>query len=237
MFLGIYDIDEYVAIHAPAHRFSSGAAYAPTSLTYSIYEEGGATGLDEGVNMTPASPFDAITGCYLSRRQLTADAGFERNKTYVVVVKATVDSVSAIDMHIFQIRAKAAIAGDAMTLTSAYDAAKSAAPAGSKMDVVDAPNATAIAAIQNGLAKDATLTTVKTVTDKLDTALEADGGVYRLTTNAPEQAPSGSSSAPTAVEIRQEMDANSTQLAAILEDTGTTIPALIDTSLKSGAIS
>jgi len=42
---------------------------------------------------------------------------------------------------------------------------------------------------------------------------------------------------PTAVEIRQEMDGNSTQLAAILEDTGTTIPGLINADSGAGAIS
>ena len=104
MFLGTYGIDEYVAIPAVTHRFSSGAAYAPTAITYSIYEEGNTTGLDENVDMTPASPFDGVTGLYYARRQLTAAAGFENNKTYVVVVKATVDSVAAIDAHVFQIR-------------------------------------------------------------------------------------------------------------------------------------
>jgi hypothetical protein len=104
MFLGTYAIDEYVNIPAVTHRFSSGAAYAPSSITYSIYEEGNATGIDENIDMTPASPFDSIVGCYYARRQLTAAAGFENNKTYVVVIKATVDSVAAIDVHIFQIR-------------------------------------------------------------------------------------------------------------------------------------
>ena len=42
--------------------------------------------------------------------------------------------------------------GDAMTLTAAYDAAKTAAQAGDEMDLIDAPNATAVTAIQNGLA-------------------------------------------------------------------------------------
>ncbi len=42
--------------------------------------------------------------------------------------------------------------GDAMTLTAAYDAAKTAAQAGDEMDLIDAPNATAVAAIQAGLA-------------------------------------------------------------------------------------
>ena len=41
--------------------------------------------------------------------------------------------------------------GDAMTLTAAYDAAKTAAQAGDEMDLIDAPNATAVAAIQAGL--------------------------------------------------------------------------------------
>jgi hypothetical protein len=105
MFLGVYDIDEYVAITAATHRFSSGAAYAPTVLTYSIYEEGNTTGLDENVDMVVAAPFDSIVGVYYIRRQLTAAAGFERGKTYVVVIKATVDSVAANEVHVFQIRA------------------------------------------------------------------------------------------------------------------------------------
>jgi hypothetical protein len=104
MFLGTYGIDEYLAIPAVTHRFSSGVAYAPTAITYSIYEEGSATGLDENVDMVPASPFDSVTGFYYARRQLTAAAGFEANKTYVVLVKATVDSVSAIETHVFQVR-------------------------------------------------------------------------------------------------------------------------------------
>lgn len=104
MYLGSFGIDEYVGIPAATHRFSSGAAYAPTSLTYSIYEEATTTGIDEDVDMTPASPFDSITGCYWVRRQLTAAAGFEAGKNYLVVVKATVDSVAAIQMHTFQVR-------------------------------------------------------------------------------------------------------------------------------------
>lgn len=39
---------------------------------------------------------------------------------------------------------------------------------------------------------------------------------------------------PTAVQIRQEMDSNSTQLASILEDTGTTLPATLDQMMDNG---
>lgn len=176
MFLGIFDLDEYVPIPAPTHRFSSGAAYQPTSLTYSIYDAGNSEPIVEDADMVPTSPFDSITGCYLSRRHLTTDAGFERNKTYLVVVKATVDSVPAIDMHFFQIRAKAAAVGEPMTLTPAYDAAKYAASAGAQMNLIDAPNAAAVAAIQSGLATGTNVSDAQTAiisaTSDLDTQLD-----------------------------------------------------------------
>jgi len=105
MYLGSFGIDDYVGIPAATHRFTTGAAYAPTVLTYSIYEEGGTTGIDEDVDMVPGTPFDAIVGCYWIRRQLTAAAGFELGKNYMVAVKATVDSVAAIQMHTFQMAA------------------------------------------------------------------------------------------------------------------------------------
>lgn len=81
----------------------------------------------------------------------------------------------------------------------------------------------------------AEITSIKGVTDKLDTAMELDGAVYRLTENALEEAPS-SGSAPTVEQIRAEIDSNSSQLAAILEDTGTTIPALINSDSGAGTI-
>lgn len=82
---------------------------------------------------------------------------------------------------------------------------------------------------------DTEVAAIKTVTDKLDTALELDGAVYRLTTNALEQAPTGGS-APTAAEIADAVwdeasaghtDAGKagaqvwTAVDAILADTGT----------------
>lgn len=72
----------------------------------------------------------------------------------------------------------------------------------------------ALATAANLATVDTVVDAVKVTTDKLDSALELDGAVYRYTTNALEQAPTGGS-APTAVAIRQEIDTNSTQLAAI----------------------
>jgi len=77
-----------------------------------------------------------------------------------------------------------------LTLHADYDAAKSAAAAGDEMDLVDAPNATAVAAIQSGLGTAANQTTLDGKADTIAGYLD-------------------------------------TEIAAILEDTGTTIPGLI----------
>lgn len=106
MYLGSWDIDDYLPIPAVTHRFSSGAAYAPTAITYSIYEDGTTSGIDEDVAMGSTAPFVGVTGLYYARRQLTTTAGFEAGKNYLVVIQATVDSVAAIDTHLFQIKAK-----------------------------------------------------------------------------------------------------------------------------------
>lgn len=71
---------------------------------------------------------------------------------------------------------------------------------------------------------DTEIAAILVIAQRLDTALELDGAVYRFTVNALEQAPTGGS-APTVTQIRQEIDANSTQLAAIL--------ALLDTEIAA----
>ena len=102
-YLGSWKIGDYVTITATTHQFSTGNAYAATgNVTYSIYEDSNATQLIDA-NAMPT--FDSITGLYLGRQQLTTALGFERSKHYTVLVKATVDSVSAITTHTFQINA------------------------------------------------------------------------------------------------------------------------------------
>jgi hypothetical protein len=63
--------------------------------------------------------------------------------------------------------------------------------------------------------------------DHLWEMTEDDAGTRRLTVNSLELAPTGGS-APTAVAIRQELDANSTQLAAIVADTNELQAELVD---------
>ena len=187
MYLGTYGIDEYVAIPAVTHRFSSGAAYAPTAITYSIYEEGNTTGLDENIDMTPASPFDSVTGLYYARRQLTAAAGFENNKTYVCVVKATVDSVAALDVHVFQIRPQQT--GDSYARLGAPAGASVSADVAAIKTVVDTVQADTdlLDDVSGGLADIHTdVAAVKTVVDTIqaDTDLldDVDGGLADIHT-------------------------------------------------------
>src|SRR3990172_8533252 len=100
MYIGEYRIDDYVTLIATTHRFSSGAAYAPTSITYRVYED--ATDV-EIVADTTMTNFDTQTGFYLNRIQCTAALGYEAGKTYTALIKATVDSVAAITAYTWRI--------------------------------------------------------------------------------------------------------------------------------------
>lgn len=113
----------------------------------------------------------------------------------------------------------------------AYEAAKT----GDQMDLINVPNASAVSVIQSGLATATNLNLVKQVTDKVDTALELDGDVYRFTTNSLEMIPAASAeiTAENIENIRIEIDTNSTKLAEILEDTSTSIPSAIS-SIPTG---
>ena len=82
------------------------------------------------------------------------------------------------------------------SLTAAYDPAKTAAQVGAAMTLTPAYDAAKVAASQSSLTAvddllDTEVGAIKLVTDKLDTALELDGAVYRYTVNALEQAPVG----------------------------------------------
>ena len=104
--------------------------------------------------------------------------------------------ISYIDTEVAAIKAKTdnlpaspAAVGSEMTLTAAYDAAKTAAT-------------------------QASVNAIDTIVNKLDTTLVLDTDVYQFTANALELAPtSGDGGGATAEQIRVEMDTNSTKLA------------------------
>lgn len=142
----------------------------------------------------------------------------------------------------------------AKTLTAAYDAAKAAAPAGAKMDLVDAPNATAVTAIQSGLATAAKLLAyVKSILRK-DQAADADiAGTYDATTDSlqaiRDTEPLGSAmrgtdganttTPPSTADIKTAMEGIGSHLTLIKAvtdaqgDTGAGLTALGDTRLAN----
>jgi hypothetical protein len=113
----------------------------------------------------------------------------------------------------------------------------------------NAVNASALAAdavteIQSGLATAAALdavdnfvdtevSAIKAVTDKLDTALELDVAVYRFTTNALEQAPTGGS-APTASQIADEVQTRT--IAAVTTVNGLAANTVTASALAADAV-
>lgn len=108
-----------------------------------------------------------------------------------------------------------AVAGDAMTLTAAYDAAKTAATQTSVDDLpTNAELATAL-----GTADDATLAAIAALTIPSLAAIAA-----QITTDHGAGSYVRNTEPPTAVQNRQEMDSNSTRLAAIDAKT-TALPA------------
>jgi hypothetical protein len=168
----------------------------------------------------------------------------------VAAVKAKTDLIPASPAATGDIPSAATVAGAVRTELTAelahLDAdVSSRAAAGDEMDLVDAPNATAIAAIQSGLSTltaggvrtelstelgriDAAVSTRATpaqVNTEADQAL-ADVGLTSTITGRIDAAIStrlaGASytAPPSAASIRSEIDSNSTQLAAIAAKTG-----------------
>jgi len=103
-YLGTWKIDDYLQIPATTHKFSTGESFDASSITYRIYEDGeGGSQEDEIISDTNMTQFDSETGFYLNREQLTENSGFETGKCYTIFIKVTVDEISDIMVHTFQI--------------------------------------------------------------------------------------------------------------------------------------
>lgn len=100
-----------------------------------------------------------------------------KSSTFIQAIVAGISELAtygltALNILLTSTGIKVATNGDktGYALTSAYDAAKSAAAPGAKMDLIDAPNGTAVTAIQNGLSKPGT---AQTITPPADMALNS----------------------------------------------------------------
>jgi hypothetical protein len=107
-YLGSWAIDDVITVMTTTHRFSTGAAYAATgNVDLWVYEDVTAA----QIQTLTMSAFDSITGLYEEQVTLSTANGFEAGKHYTVLIQATVDSVSAITTHNFQIEAEVNVQG------------------------------------------------------------------------------------------------------------------------------
>jgi hypothetical protein len=206
----------------------------------SVYKASSTTQSTAGITLSV--DFDGVTGLNNVLIDLSADAFYAVGEDYsVVITTGTVNSVSVVGTVLahFSIENRFQEAD----VTKIAGAAVSTATAQIGVNIVSQDN------IDFGALQKASITEAVPTAADIKTALEADGsklyhlwetteddgGVRRFTANALEEAPS-SGSAPTVEQIRAEIDSNSTKLASILEDTGTTIPALINAGAGAGTI-
>jgi len=171
IYLGEFTIDDYIPIIVQAHDTSGSAADLDSgSFNLDFYEIAYDTGTWAAMttpDTTLNTKLDSKTGLYAGSVQATAANGFEAGKFYALLIgSGTIDSQTPATLITFRIRAD-----------------------GQRPDEVASRIMTALPA--ESVATAANLATVDGIVDKLDTAMEADGAVYRFTTNSLEQAPSG----------------------------------------------
>lgn len=216
MYLGSWKIDDNLTFPCNTHSPTTGAGTDADSVpSYRVYEDETGTPLLTG---SMAKLDDANTvGFYSEQIALSAANGFEKGKSYTIYVSATVSSVTGTMSHSFQIEAEV----DANRLNWAN---------------VDNPTTTV------GLSG----TSIKTATDvETDTAdiqskigtpagasvsadiADVEGKVDDLETRlgTPSDLGSGATIAANLVDIENQTD----DIPAILEDTGTTLPATLST--------
>jgi len=118
MFLGTFEIDDFLTFVCNTHTPSTGAATdADSAPSYRIYEDETATPLLTG---SMAKLDDAnTTGFYSERVQLTAANGFEKSKSYSIYISATVGGVTGTTAHSFNIHALADYKADVSALATA----------------------------------------------------------------------------------------------------------------------
>lgn len=115
MYLGSWNIDNYLTIPLNTHNPATGAEAAATgSPSYRIYEDETATPILTGT--LTALDSGNTTGFYSERIQLTAANGFEEGKSYTIRITATIAGISRTAVSTFQIRAAVSAAGVTVNL-------------------------------------------------------------------------------------------------------------------------
>lgn len=108
MYLGSWNIDDYITFSANLHDPSDGAASDTAgTVDYRIYEDETGTPILTGT----MSLLDSAntTGFYTERIQATTGNGFEAGKSYTIYIQATVNSILGTISHSLQIGARVVV--------------------------------------------------------------------------------------------------------------------------------
>ncbi len=184
------------------------------AVTDALPNAGALTSLATAANLaTVAGYIDTEIGTILTNLA-TVDAVVDAILVDTAVIGAAGAGLTAVPWNAAW---DAEVQSEAADALSAYDP-----PTKAELDAAVAPLATA-----------AGLAVVDAIADKLDTALELDGAVYRFTTNALEQAPTGGS-APTASAIADEVQTRT--IAAVTVVNGLAANTVTASALAADAV-
>lgn len=203
IFTGITSLAQWLGLLAGKQ---SGNSTARTELR--------ATGAGSGSFDETTDSLEAVrdnvgtNGAALSLAKTTNITGF--NDLNAAGVRSAVGLASAnLDTQLDALPTAVEINTEVDTALADYDA-----PTKAELDAAVAPLATTADLATVAGYVDTEVAAIKATTDKLNTAVELDGSVYRFTENALEQAPAGGGTAPTVEEIGDEMETRELTLTA-----------------------
>lgn len=193
--VGVTDTEDFgglTGVHACTIDLSTSSTFYAAGADYVVVLAGAV--IDGATVNAPLAEFSIANRPVQAMKAGLITATVAPNLDAAISTRASATNLATVDGIV------AATASEVTAIKAKTDnLPASPAAVGSQMDLVNAPNATAVAAIQNGLATAVNLATVDgivaamaAIIDNLATALEVDGAVYRFTANALEQSPSGS---------------------------------------------
>lgn len=149
--LGTFDVDDYIVLSSTTAQFTTGAAFT-SAPTYTVYEAAaGSISTTEIITATALSAdFDTETGFHVATFQLTAIAGFNAGNSYVILLKATVDSVVANSSHTFRLRAAPVAVASAQATGDVYDLLTNDGDIAINSLLIDDDTGDAVTIISNG---------------------------------------------------------------------------------------
>lgn len=206
------------------------------SPAVAVTKDGGTTTETDGVSLSVDA--GGVTGRHIVTIDTSQDATFfdTGHKFSVIVTAGTVDSVSTVGLIVAEFEL-----GEVRANVATWNGGALPVPAeaGDEMDLVDAPNSTAVSAIQSGLATpgdipdisdlalEATVAALNNLSAaEVEAAIEAYGAAKPEDLANLDAAISSRLAAedyvvpPTVEEVRVEIDDNSSQFAAVLSAIG-----------------